>query len=273
MAYKDVLAVLWSSIAEASVIAAASQLAQENKGSATALLVGIEPAAIYVPDGYMAGEVWEEISARVREGFTDEEGKLKARLKREPVAWSVRSLAARLALIGASVTAAARTRDVILFGRPTDDAHAHVLESVLFGSGRPLIVVPPNWEGGRIGRNIVIGWNAKREAARALADARPLIERADKVSLVAVGAKPDDAGRGEALAAAHLARAGIEVESCNVDARGRAESTVLIDECRARGADLLVIGGYGHARLAEFVFGGVSRDLLRAAPLPLLIAH
>jgi nucleotide-binding universal stress UspA family protein len=73
--------------------------------------------------------------------------------------------------------------------------------------------------------------------------------------------------------AAHLARCGLKVEVRNADGLGRSESQALIEESRALEADLLVIGGYAHARLQEIVFGGVTRDIVRAAPLPLLLSH
>jgi hypothetical protein len=71
-----------------------------------------------------------------------------------------------------------------------------MFEGVLFGSGRPLIMVPPDWKAGPIGANVAIGWNAKREAARGLADARPLIERAQRTTIVTVDAKPALSGHG-----------------------------------------------------------------------------
>lgn len=159
---------------------------------------------------------------------------------------------------------------------PNSALRRRMFEGVLFGSGRPLMIVPPDWKAGPIGAHVVIGWNAKREAARALADARPLIERAEKITIVTVDAKPGPSGHGQAPGAdvaAHLARCGVNVEVRNVDGMGRDEAAALIDECRALGADLLVVGGYGRARLQEITFGGVTRGLIGSAPLPVLMAH
>jgi nucleotide-binding universal stress UspA family protein len=71
----------------------------------------------------------------------------------------------------------------------------------------------------------------------------------------------------------HLARHGVNVELRNVDGLGRASAAVLMDEARELGADLMVMGGYGHSRLRQFVFGGVTRALIAASPVPLLLSH
>lgn len=276
MSYKDILAMLASADGEDSVIAAARTLADQAQGHATALLFGIEPDAVYLPDGYLTGAVYAEIAARAHEGFIDQEAKLKARLAREPRPWKTRSASVPGAMIAERAGVEARYADLIVLGRPQTALRRRVFEGVLFGSGRPLIMVPPDWKAGPIGANVMIGWNAKREAARALADARPLIERAQRTTIVTVDAKPALSGHGQAPGsdvAAHLARCGINVDVRNVDGMGRDEAQALVAECRALGADLLVVGGYGRARLQEIIFGGVTRELVRSAPLPVFMAH
>jgi nucleotide-binding universal stress UspA family protein len=276
MSYRDILAMLASADGEDGVIAAARTLADQADGRATALLFEVEPNADYIPDGYMTGAIYAEIAARAHEGFVDQEAKLKARLAREPRPWRTRSISIPGAMTAERAGIEARYADVVVMRRPDGALRRSIFEGVLFGSGRPLMVVPPDWEAGPIGANVVIGWNATREAARALADARPLIERAEKTTIVTVDAKSGLSGHGQAPganAAAHLARCGLNVEVRNLDGMGRDEAAALIEECRALGADLLVVGGYGRARLQEIIFGGVTRDLIRSAPLPVFMAH
>jgi nucleotide-binding universal stress UspA family protein len=276
MSYKDILAMLASADGVESVIAVARTLADQADGRATALLFEIEPDAVYIPDGYMTGAVYAEIAARTHEGFIDQEGKLKARLAREPRPWKTRSTGIPGAMIAERAGVEARYADVVVMGRPDTALRRRMFEGVLFGSGRPLMIVPPDWKPGPIGANVVIGWNAKREAARALADARPLIEHAAKTTIVTVDAKLGLSDHGEAPGAdvaAHLARCGLNVDVRNVDGMGRDEAAALIEECRALGADLLVVGGYGRARLQEIIFGGVTRELIGSAPLPVFMAH
>ncbi len=274
MEYKDILVMLIEGESEANVIALASALAEKAQGKPRALLLGIDPDPIYTGD--MSDAVWTEISENTRQTLGQTASNLRARLEREPVRWSVETLQVLRGFLRSRAGEAARYSDITIMGRPVSEERVALLEGVLFGSGRPLLITPPDWQKRSVGRNVVIGWNAKREAARVLADARPLIEGADKVTLVTVDAEPDPDGHGHAPGtdvAAHLARVGFKIEVRNVDGMGRTEATALLDECRAVNADLLAIGGYGHSRLMEFVFGGVTRDLIASAPLPLMLSH
>lgn len=274
--YKDILAVLTASEGEDGAIAAARALADAGGGAPTALLLEAEPDPPYAADALLISSAWAEVLESAHKDFAAAETKLRARLARETRPWTVRTGRTLAGLLSERAGVEARYADLVVMTRPGGRERMGVLEGVLFGSGRPVLVVPPDWKGAAIGRKVVIGWNAKREAARALADARPLIERADAAFVVTVDAEPDTFGHGQAPGAdvaAHLARCGLKVEVRNVDGMGRVESAALLDECRAVGADLLVIGGYGHARVQEMVFGGVTRDLIRAAPLPVLLSH
>jgi nucleotide-binding universal stress UspA family protein len=106
--------------------------------------------------------------------------------------------------------------------------------------------------------------------------AMPLLKKASVVVIATVDAIPSAAGHGEAPGrelAAHLARHGVIAEVRNLDGLGRAPERALCDEVMAVDADALVIGAYGHSRAQEFVFGGVTRELLSMAPGPLLLAH
>jgi nucleotide-binding universal stress UspA family protein len=103
-----------------------------------------------------------------------------------------------------------------------------------------------------------------------------LLEIADKVTIVTIDAKPSTFGHGDAPGAdvaAHLARCGVAVEVANVDGLGRSEAQSLVAEARAREADLVVLGGYGHARLQQMMFGGVTSEVVSSAPMPLFMSH
>jgi nucleotide-binding universal stress UspA family protein len=151
-----------------------------------------------------------------------------------------------------------------------------VFEGALFGSGRPVLMTPPDWNGETIGKRILVAWNGKRESARALADAMPFLESADHVILATIDAKPDVSGVGPAPGAdiaAHLARHGVKVELRNLDGLGGDAADMLIAEARASDADLIVMGGYGRPRLSEYVFGGVTRTMAAKSPVPVLMSH
>lgn len=147
-------------------------------------------------------------------------------------------------------------------------------EDVIFASGRPTLLLPVGWPATRIGRRIVVGWNAGREATRAIADAMPFLAQAERVHLVVVpdakvrslyGADPG------ADIARHLARHGVPVvlEQCDGSDAGAA----LLDRCRAVDADMLVMGAVGRSRVSEFVFGGATRTVLGAADVPVLLSR
>jgi nucleotide-binding universal stress UspA family protein len=151
-----------------------------------------------------------------------------------------------------------------------------VIEACLFASGRPVFVVPPTWQTGDIGRIVLVVWKPTREAARALADAGPILESADHVVVATIDATPSELGYGEAPGAdicAHLARFCMKVELVNLASAGRSPAQAMLDQALAVGADLIVMGGYGRSRLSELILGGVTRDMLHNSKLPILMSH
>ena len=138
---------------------------------------------------------------------------------------------------------------------------------------------------------MLIGWNARREAARAVHDALPLIRDAAAVTVLAVdphgrpgalGGHGGDHGGGHggdhgdepaADIARHLARHGLRVTAAQADSGGIGVADVLLNQAADLGADLLVTGGYGHSRTREMVLGGITRALLQRMTLPVLMSH
>jgi nucleotide-binding universal stress UspA family protein len=103
-----------------------------------------------------------------------------------------------------------------------------------------------------------------------------VLEFSEAVTVVTVDAKPKMFGHGDqpgANIAAHLQRRGLKADVRNVDSMGRSAAAAILEEAKALDADLVVMGGYAHSRLRELVFGGATRDLLRVATVPILMAH
>ncbi|MGE0045100.1 MAG: universal stress protein [Hyphomonadaceae bacterium] len=182
--------------------------------------------------------------------------------------------------IGADEAAAhARYADVTLLTLPRGTLHAarrELLLDVLFKSGRPLLALPVAWRAPQIGQTILLAWDAKREAARAVADAMAFLAAARRVVIATVDAKPGKGGHGPqpgSELAAFLARRGANVLVRNLDGMGKPAGVVLLEEADAIGADLIVAGGYGHTRAQERVFGGVTQHLLHASARPLFLSH
>lgn len=166
-----------------------------------------------------------------------------------------------------------RTTDLILLAREKSGAAPPILtESLLFDSGRPLLILgtepPPE-----AFRTVAIAWKATREAAHAVAAAMPFIERAERVVVLEVGEDaPFETDDGMRLATA-LQWHHANVTSRFLPARDEGAGATLLAAARESDADLLVMGGYGHNRFRQFVFGGVTDTVTTHAHLPILMAH
>ena len=176
----------------------------------------------------------------------------------------------------------ARTADLLVLGQtdpdhPPPPAARHLIEDALITAERPLLLVPFAGQFDTIGTNVLIGWNGTREAARAAHDALLLIEPTATVTLLTVEHHRSAAKSGAvpgADMAEHLARHGLKVSAARTVTDGSiSDSDALLAHASDSGADLLVVGGYGHSRARELILGGVSRELLDHMTLPTLVSH
>lgn len=168
----------------------------------------------------------------------------------------------------------ARLRDLTILPMPTSSDQWYA-EAIIFGSGKPTLILPenPKRRPFKLG-TVAIAWDFSRAAARAISDALPMLELAKKVHIVTVvNEKAIDTKRSGEEVAKNLARHGIDVVLDQVDAKGESIGAVLDSYTSSQGADLLVMGAYGHARWREFVLGGATRSLLSKPPLPILFSH
>ncbi len=173
------------------------------------------------------------------------------------------------------VTRLARYADLAIVEQPgTDSDHGEeiVLETLLFGSGRPLLIVPYIQRKPFTVDNVIIAWDGGATASRAVAAAMPAIERAKRVEVVSVG----EGGRadredGEMLAR-YLEGHGVRAQGKWLNSVGDVTDTIL-SHAADTGADLVVMGGYGHSRLREFILGGATRGMLRTMTVPVLMMH
>ncbi|MEX1083655.1 MAG: universal stress protein [Xanthobacteraceae bacterium] len=149
-----------------------------------------------------------------------------------------------------------------------------VVEGALFGSGRPVMVVPFAHKGALALDRIVVCWNGGRTAARATADAMPFLTRAKAVDIITVA--PDSASTTEPSAADiahHLARHDINAQVRRIAQGNLRVSAAILAYAAENGANMLVMGGYGHSRLREFILGGTTRGVLKAMTVPTLMSH
>lgn len=161
----------------------------------------------------------------------------------------------------------ARTADLIVASQsdPSHADHRADLETFLFESGRPLLLVPHAMTKPEPIRQVLIAWNGSREAARATFDALPFLKEAERVEILVVD-PPDRSGQHQLPAgaeiAASLARHGVNTVVTNQESAGGSAASVIASRLSGNGVDLLVMGGYGHSRWWEMIFGGVTRNVL-----------
>jgi nucleotide-binding universal stress UspA family protein len=166
----------------------------------------------------------------------------------------------------------ARLHDLTIMPQSHDRWYA---EAVIFGSGRPTLVLPQNPRSRPFGLGTVaVAWDFSRAAARAVSDGLSLLEQAKKVRVVTIlNEKNLDNKHSSEELSKNLSRHGIDVVLDRVDARGRPIGEVLEAYVAAHDVHLLAMGAYGHSRLREFVLGGATRSLLSKPPLPILFSH
>jgi nucleotide-binding universal stress UspA family protein len=151
-----------------------------------------------------------------------------------------------------------------------------IADRLVIESGRPVLIVANRGAHAPVGDKVLVAWNARREAARAVFDALPLLQRAREVKVVWVNPQSAEE-RAEDIPAADicaaLARHGVKCEATEQAAPRAGVGETLLCRSRDMHADLLVMGCYGHTRLREFIFGGASRYVLAHMALPVLMAH
>lgn len=168
----------------------------------------------------------------------------------------------------------ARLRDLVVLsatGEEPDSMRAGAIEKAIFDSGRPLLLTPQDAGLKKVGRAAVF-WNGGTQAARAVAAALPLLHDAEAVDIMWVDEDVEDDFILNGLDD-YLAWHGISSSIRRFEPDERLIGELLMDEAVAGGADLVVMGGYSHSRLREFILGGVTQHMLEETPLPALIAH
>jgi nucleotide-binding universal stress UspA family protein len=147
-----------------------------------------------------------------------------------------------------------------------------IVETTLFESGRPIVAVPYIYSGSVKLNHITVCWDGSRAAARAIADAMPLLQRSRNVDILTVRTDGD----GDFSAAdieGHLARHGISAAGLSIRSEMGEEGNTILNHAADAGTNLIVMGGYGHNRFREFILGGVTRVLLQSMTAPVLMSH
>ena len=250
MAYKDILVYLDSTAETLERLRLASQLAKLHGGRLTAIdvsSIGAETAA-----------VTQDVFASVTKSAGVEATYVPASSSMSAGFVDCVDLIVAPAPVGES-------RDTVRKG---------TLDRAVTESGVPVLILPSDWTGTAVGQRVVIAWNRAPEALRAVHDAMPFLKTAAKVTVFAFSSRPSDLRASAETLVRHLAAHGVTALVSDWTNTGDLTAIeALFASLDTQDADLIVAGAFGHSRLYEALFGGVSLDLLRQQSLPVLMSH
>lgn len=277
MMIKDVMVHLDGGAGDEVRLAAVKTIATRFESHVTALYFNVLPLLIPSEGEDLAAVHSVELLEMARKAGDKTEAALALKLSRLQFPVELRRFDAFSDALPDIATREARSADEFVGIRPNGapSEPERMVETILFGSGRHLMLLPDG-EGHRYSfDHILIAWNRSREAARAMAEAMPYIHAARSVTVVVVDDEPpvEDRALLGRDAVSHLKHHGINAALHHVVGNSREAGATIVGEARRTNADLIVMGGYGHSRLREILLGSVTREVMHAAPVPLLIAH
>lgn len=286
MSVRKILVPLSGVPAESAVLGTAMTVARTFSAQVVGLFVRPDPseALPYLGDG-VSGQVIEQLlhaakegsdaaSARSRTMFVD--AAVKANIAITDLGGTAPLPSARF--IDAEghrddiVASHSRLSDIVVFGEGNAGIiGGSTLEAAMMSGGRPVLIAPKSCAI-HVGGAVAIGWDDSPVAAHAATAAIPFLGKAQKVTILCIGKKALTTEPAVMLAD-YLALHGITADVHLVDAQGRAVGEALLAEAEKMGVDLLVVGGYGHSRLREFIIGGATQHIRSHASIPVLMAH
>ncbi len=278
---KDIMVHLDGTAVDEARIAQAEAIATIWGAHVTGLFTNVLPDyAMAMPVGAAAAgmSIVADLEQRAREEADASIATLVERFKRLSVPNEIRRFDATSSDIAVSIGRETRWADLIVAARPYGGAESgrweDIVEAVLFGSGRAVYLVPPGNRNPGPVRQVLVAWRDTRETARAVAEALPFIHKAARTEIVIVSSSRH-AATAEAGAdiARHLVRHGATVSVSVVKTDDQSVSEALLEKARHISADLIVMGGYGHSRLREWILGGTTLDMLTTCDVPILMAH
>lgn len=273
---KDVMVRLDGTSADDIRLAAANDIAEHFESHVIGLFLNVLPLVVPIAEDGASALASVKLIEQARAFGDTTEAQLTQRLRRLQKPVELRRLDVVGGELGDIAAREARSADAFVGLRPNGSPGEpdDMVEDVLFGSGRHLVLFPERAPVDHVFDHVLIAWDESREAARAVAEAMPYLTKAEKVSVIVV----DDGEWGDGLSRVgtdltrHLLHHGIGGELHHVAKRGGVGST-LAAEAGERKADLVVMGGYAHSRMREWLLGGATYEMLHHSPVPLLVAH
>ena len=234
-----------------------------------------------IPATVMGGgipvDIIEAQRAESEKGARSAASRFDAAAKRAGLSYETHELSASAAGAADRFAHLARRFDLAVVGQPQPEGSTMqdlILETALFETGRPVITVPYIQKGGLKLDRVMVCWDGGRPAARAIGDAMPLLARAKAVEVVILAG---ERGKHDEIPGAdigqHLARHGLKVTVNRIPLGDVDVADAILSHAADSSADFVVMGGYGHSRLREFILGGATRGMLQAMTVPTLLSH
>lgn len=277
---RDILVSLQSHPGDGAALDAAAALAAANDAQVIVLATVACPVPMATEWGLAAMPLGQADFDRLRDDVAQAAAAARQRVERAGAACEVR-VVQTLASWPAEVAALhGRHADLCVIGGPaeasSDSRFPLLFSALLMHTGRPVLMVPVRARLLVPPRRVVLAWQPRREASRAIHDALPLLPRDARVDVLCVDPEGGELQHGQqpgADIALHLARHGLQVSVLAKASQGRSVGAVIIDHAAQVRADLVVMGGYGHARWREQLLGGATRSVLEQATMPVLFGH
>ncbi|CAO3424743.1 universal stress protein [Azospirillum endophyticum] len=241
------------------------------------ILVHVDPAPVSDGRLHLAADLARRYGAHmigVGLGDTTAEGIFRTALQRESLAGEWRPTTGMEESLASFVTCHARAADLVVLGQYGYDPGV-VLgspEDVILACGRPVLMVPCAGHFERVGATVLIAWNGGRESIRAVHDTLPLMEMAAAVTVLSVDPDPDeDWGTDDVVQ--HLVRHGLNAKGETQPLIDLTPSEAVLSRAADLGADVIVMGAYGHSWVREVILGGMTQEILSTMTVPVLMAH
>ncbi len=254
----------------------AISIAEAFEAHLTGVAFAYEPV---IPGSVMGGVPVDFIDAQRAESTKHARAavaRFDAAAKQAGISAESRIISAGIADAANQLGQLARRFDLAVAGQPEgEDSNADEIvdEGVLFESGRPVIFVPYIQKAALKLDRVMVCWDGSRTATRAVADAMPFLKKAKQVEIVMIGTKEAKGEIPGADLAQHLARHGLDVSLKRITSAETDVASTILSHAADTSADLIVMGGYGHSRLREFILGGATSGILESMTVPVLMSH
>jgi nucleotide-binding universal stress UspA family protein len=243
------------------------------------LVVGVAPPPPASPYGVVSNDIW---AGEIREGQADAQARaaaLEAKLAGTALPTTIEAQYIDRGTVATLAARFARYADLTLISPRAQDhelLQTWVLNGALFESGRPVLLLPKGPVAFPAVRKVMLAWDASVEASKAVRDAIGLMKAADEVHAVLIDPVPSFEGHGPepgADLATYLSRHGISATVHRLPREGKETGELLRRTAADLGADLIVMGGFGHSRLRQRIFGGTTTSMMKEVTVPVLMAH